>query len=57
MPDLTKENTFTLEINRSTTIPVDGVTLKPGPRNVEMGFDGPSLSAPGFDFRNVSGDG
>ena len=54
---MTKENTFTLEMNRSITIRVDGINLAPGGHKLEMGFDVPGLGTLRFDITDGGGDG
>ena len=54
--DVTKENTFTLAMNRTITIHVDNVTLQPGPRKIGMGFDVPGLGTLRFDFTDMVAD-
>jgi len=44
------ENTFTLAMNKTITIWVDGVKLGPGAHKVGMGFDVPGLGTLKFDF-------
>ena len=51
--DVSEENTFTLSMNKSIMIKVDGTTLEPGPRRIEMGFEVPGLGALKFDFTDV----
>ena len=48
--EVSNENTFTLAMNKTITIWVDGVILAPGPHKVEMGFDVPGLGTLKFDF-------
>ena len=55
--EVSRENTFTLAMNRSITIRVDGVTLDAGPRRIGMGFEVPGLGALRFDFTEVVADG
>ena len=54
---VSKENTFTLTMNKTITVWVDGVSLEPGPRKVEMGFDVPGLGTLRFDFTDLVADG
>ncbi len=51
--DVSKQNTFTLAMNKTVTIRVDGVSLPPGPHKVGMGFDVPGLGTLKFDFTDV----
>ena len=50
---VSKENTFTLALNREITIWVDGVALEPGARKIGMGFAVPGLGMLKFDFTDV----
>ena len=55
--DVSRENTFSLSMNKQITISVEGVTLEPGPRKIGMGFDVPGLGTLKFDFTdNVADD-
>jgi hypothetical protein len=54
--DVSKENTFTLAMNKTITVEVEGTTLEPGPRKIGMGFDVPGLGTLRFDFRDVVAD-
>ena len=51
--EVSKERTFTLAMNKSITIQVNGVVLGPGPRKISMGFDVPGLGTLRFDFKDV----
>jgi hypothetical protein len=51
-----KEKTFTLAMNKSITIRVEGMTLQTGPHKIEMGFDVPGLGTLRFDFTDSIGD-
>ena len=51
--DVSEENTFTLSMNKSITVKVEGTTLEPGPRKVSMGFEVPGLGTLKFDFTDV----
>ncbi|MCI0438382.1 MAG: DUF6379 domain-containing protein [Chloroflexi bacterium] len=53
---VSKENTFTLAMNRAITIQVDGARLSPGPHKIGMGFDVPGLGTLRFDFTDVVAD-
>ena len=55
--DVSKENTFTIGMNKPITVRVDGVRLEPGPHKVGMGFDVPGLGSLKFDFTDVVADG
>ncbi len=54
--EVSKENTFTLAMNKAITIRVAGLTLEPGPRKVGMGFVVPGLGTLKFDFTDVVAD-
>ena len=55
--DVSRENTFSLSMNKQITISVEGITLEPGPRKIGMGFDVPGLGTLKFDFTdNVADD-
>ena len=54
---VSKGNTFTLAMNKTITVRVDGVTLEPGPRKIGMGFDVPGLGTLRFDFTDLVSDG
>ena len=51
--DVSKENTFTLSMNKSIIIKVVGTTLAPGPRKIGMGFEVPGLGILKFDFTDM----
>ena len=51
-----RERTFSLAMNRTITISVEGVTLEPGPHKIGMGFDVPGLGTLRFDFTDVVAD-
>ena len=53
---VSKENTFTLAMNKAITIWVDQIPLEPGAHKVEMGFDVPGLGTLSFDFTDLIGD-
>ncbi len=55
--DISRENTFTLALNKTIGVRVDDFHLEPGPHRIEMGFDVPGLGALRFDFTDVAGDG
>ncbi len=55
--DVSAENTFSLEINRTITVWTDGISLEPGVHTVEMGFDVPGLGTMKFDFTDELADG
>ena len=50
---VSKDNTFTLAMNRYITVWVDGVTLETGNRKIGMGFAVPGLGTLKFDFTDV----
>jgi hypothetical protein len=54
--DVSKENTFTLAMNRSITIRAVGTALASGPHKLEMGFDVPGLGTLRFDFTDTIAD-
>ncbi len=51
--NVTKENTFTLAMNKAITVMVDGIKLDPGPRKIGIGFEVPGLGTLKFDFTDV----
>ena len=53
---VSKENTFTLAMNKEITVWVDKLPLGPGTHKVEMGFDVPGLGTLRFDFTDVVAD-
>lgn len=55
--DVSAENTFSLEINKTITVWTDGISLEPGAHTVEMGFDVPGLGTMKFDFTDELADG
>ena len=55
--DVSQDNTFSLEINKTITVWTDGVALNPGVHTVEMGFDVPGLGTMKFDFTDEVADG
>ena len=48
--DVSADNTFSLEVNKTITIWTDGAALEPGVHTIEMGFDVPGLGTMRFDF-------
>lgn len=50
---VSRDNTFTLAMNREITVWVDGVTLEPGTRKIGLGFAVPGLGTLKFDFTDV----
>ena len=55
--DVSEENTFTLSMNKSITVKVDGESLGAGPHKIGMGFEVPGLGALKFDFTDEASDG
>ena len=55
--EVSRENTFTLALNRTITIRAENITLPPGARKIGMGFDVPGLGTLKFDFVDVVADG
>ena len=53
---VSRENTFTLAMNKTITIRAEGVALEPGARKIGMGFDVPGLGTLRFDFTDVVAD-
>ena len=54
---VSKENIFTLSMNKTITIRAEGVVLEAGARKIGMGFDVPGLGTLKFDFTEVVADG
>lgn len=54
--EVSPENTFSLEVNKTITIWTDSVALEPGVHTIEMGFDVPGLGTMRFDFTDEVGD-
>ena len=48
--DVSVERTFTLALNRSIIVRVNGSPLEPGTRKIGMAFDVPGLGTLRFDF-------
>ena len=55
--EVSKDNTFTLAMNRVIVVRVEEVKLEPGPRKIGMGFDVPGLGTLRFDFTDSAADG
>lgn len=55
--DVSADNTFSLEINKTITVWTDGAALEPGVHTIEMGFDVPGLGTMRFDFTDEVADG
>ena len=53
---VSKENTFTIAMNKAITVRVDDAVLDPGPRKIGMGFDVPGLGTLRFDFTDLVPD-
>ena len=53
---VSRENTFTLAMNKTIAILVDGTTLSPGPHKIGMAFDVPGLGTLRFDFTDTVQD-
>ena len=51
--DVSRENTFTLAMNKTIAVRADGFDIQPGPRKIRMGFDVPGLGTLRFDFTDV----
>lgn len=50
---ISKDNTFTLALNKTIGVRVSGATLTPGVHTIEMGFDVPGLGTLRFDFTDA----
>ena len=50
---VSKENPFTLAMNRAITVVQDGVPLSQGPHKIGMGFEVRGLGTLRFDFTDV----
>ena len=53
---VSKENTFTLGMNKTISIQIDDTALTPGPHKIGMSFDVPGLGTLKFDFTDVIED-
>ena len=53
---VSKQNTFTLAMNKTITVRAGGRTLAAGPHKLEMGFDVPGLGTLRFDFADSVAD-
>ena len=51
--EVSRESTFTIVLNKTITVRVDGQTLDPGPRKIGMGFEVPGLGTLRFDFTDM----
>ncbi len=54
---VTKENPFTMALNKATTVRARGVTLTDGPHNIGMGFEVAGLGVLKFDFTDTATGG
>lgn len=50
---ITKDNTFTLAMNKTIVARVEGAALSPGAHTLCMGFEVPGLGTLKFDFSDV----
>lgn len=50
---VSKDDTFTLAMNKTIKVRTVGTFLDPGPHKIEMGFDVPGLGTLRFDFADV----
>lgn len=50
---ISKDNTFTLALNKTIGVRVRGAALTPGVHTIEMGFDVPGLGTLRFDFTDA----
>ena len=55
--EVTSDTLFSLSVNRTTVIAVEGPTLESGPQTIGMGFDVPGFGVLKFDFTDVVADG
>lgn len=55
--DVSPDNTFALEVNKSITIWADAASLERGVHKIEMCFDVPGLGSMRFDFTDEVADG
>jgi len=51
--DVSKENTFTLAMNKTIIVRADNVALESGSHKIGMGFEVPGLGTLKFDFTDV----
>ena len=54
--NISPDNTFSLEVNKTITVWTDGIALDPGVHTIEMGFDVPGLGTLKFDFTDEVAD-
>ena len=50
---ISRDNTFTLAMNKTIVVRVEGTSLSPGTHTIEMGFEVPGLGTLKFDFTDV----
>ena len=50
---VTAEMPFTLDLNKTTTVTIKGITLSNEPHRIEMGFEVAGLGILQFDFTDV----
>ena len=50
---ISKDSTFTLAMNKTIVVRVNGVSLDEGAHTIEMGFEVPGLGTLKFDFTDV----
>ena len=55
--EVTRDTPFSLAVNKTTVIAVDGQTLTAGRQTIGMGFEVPGLGILKFDFTDVVADG
>ena len=56
-PEVTRETPFSLALNKTTVIVVEGQPLSVGRQTIGMGFEVPGLGMLKFDFTDVVSDG
>ena len=54
--EVTKDTPFSLAVNKTTVIEVEGRTLEAGPQTIGLGFEVPGLGVLKFDFTDVVAD-
>ena len=54
--EVTKDTPFSLAVNKTTVIEVEGRSLEAGPQTIGMGFEVPGLGILKFDFTDVVAD-
>ena len=50
---VSRDSTFTLAMNKTIIVRVEGTALSPGAHTIGMGFEVPGLGALKFDFTDV----